>query len=421
MKRSKLAQRAIGDFFPSAGGAKRAKGDDAQPTKENSAPQPAPAPAPSPPRPASPPGPVRRRSRSPVLRLQTRPPQPGSQSPPQQQQPQKQQLQQQQQPAPPAGPAPWDEASQPSGGAAAAGSSGGTTAAAAAAQPAAAPKPSGLDALMSSARRQAGAAKAGHPVALAPREMAAVAERNRAAVREALAESAREGRAPRLADLLVEPSWKEVLAPEFAKPYMPQLQAFLEREWASKTVYPAQESIFRAFNSVPFDQVRVVVLGQDPYFNPGEAMGLSFSVPPGVRVPSSLRNIYKELQTDLGCRVPGHGNLEKWCRQGVLLLNASLTVRAGEANSHAKAGWAGLTAAAVAALSKRRGGVVFLLWGKFAHDRGQVVDTTRHHVLKSAHPSGLSASRGFFGCRHFSQANALLAKEGLPPIDWQIE
>ncbi|KAI8465429.1 MAG: uracil-DNA glycosylase-like protein [Monoraphidium minutum] len=273
---------------------------------------------------------------------------------------------------------------------------------------------------MSAARGRAKAAKAAQAGALAPDEMAAVAARNGAAVRAALAAAAGAGRQPRLDELLVEPSWVEVLGPELSKPYAQGLQGFLEKEWAGGRVYPQQEAIFRAFNSVPFDQVRVVVLGQDPYFNPGEAMGLSFSVPPGVKVPSSLRNIYKELSTDLGCGIPSHGNLEKWCRQGVLLLNASLTVRAGEANSHAKAGWAPLTAAAVAALSQRRSGIVFLLWGKFAQDRGQGIDANRHHILKSPHPSGLSASRGFFGCRHFSKTNELLARVGLPPIDWQI-
>jgi uracil-DNA glycosylase len=247
----------------------------------------------------------------------------------------------------------------------------------------------------------------------------------------------------------------------------------LEREWANATVYPPPESIFRALNSVPLDQVclrvsafvcvcwfglvcchaispvlsscrhakttsspapssktktpnvkvRVVVLGQDPYFNPGEAMGLSFSVPRGVRAPSSLRNIYKELGTDVGATPPRHGDLEKWCRQGVLLLNAALTVRAGAPNSHAKAGWHAFTTAAVAALARRRKGLVFLLWGRFAQDRAAAaaVDASRHHLLKSAHPLGLSASRGFFGCKHFSQANALLQAQGLPPIDWQID
>lgn len=279
------------------------------------------------------------------------------------------------------------------------------------------------------------------PKPLSPAEMAALAQANAQKVQEVIA-AARAGSGggaaaaastapspsphPRLFDLLVEPSWREALKGEFDKPYARRLEAFVHGEWSRNggRVYPPMHQVFRALNSVPLEQCRVVVLGQDPYHGPGQAEGLSFSVPRGVAVPSSLRNIYRELSEDVpGFRPPQHGSLEAWAHQGVLLLNATLTVRGGDANSHAKSsGWLEFTAAVVEALSRRRKGLVFLLWGKFAQDRAAAarVDPKRHHLLKSPHPSGLSAHRGFFGCRHFSAANALLLKEGLPPIDWRL-
>jgi uracil-DNA glycosylase len=178
--------------------------------------------------------------------------------------------------------------------------------------------------------------------------------------------------------------------------------------------------IFNAFNHTPFDKVKVVLLGQDPYHGPGQAHGLCFSVQRGVPPPPSLKNMFKELRDDVGFRIPAHGNLEAWADQGVFLLNATLTVRAGEAGSHQGKGWETFTAAAVRRLSEKREGLVFLLWGRFAHQKEALIDTSRHHVLKAAHPSPLSAHNGFFGCRHFSKANALLEKQGLKPIDWQI-
>uniref|UniRef100_A0A383VXT9 Uracil-DNA glycosylase n=1 Tax=Tetradesmus obliquus TaxID=3088 RepID=A0A383VXT9_TETOB len=299
----------------------------------------------------------------------------------------------------------------------------------AAAGPAAAAPAGALGALMSAARgkaqqqqqqQQQGAGLAGQQQ-LSMQEMQELASRNKAAALAAVQAAAQAGQQPQLKSLLVEPSWLQVLAPEFDKPYAAQLQSFLQQEWAAGTVYPPKECIFAAFNSVPFDQVRVVILGQDPYINQGEAMGLSFSVPRGVRVPPSLANMYKELAADLGCTTPNHGCLEKWTRQGVLLLNACLSVRAKASNSHAGKGWEGVTSAALAALAQRRSGIVFLLWGKFAQDRCAKLDMRRHHVLKSVHPSPLSAHRGFLGCRHFSATNKLLQESGLPAIDWQID
>lgn len=231
------------------------------------------------------------------------------------------------------------------------------------------------------------------------------------------------GGLPRLSELLVENSWRRLLGREFDKPYWTELEAFVRAEWGgSQMVFPPKDCIFRAMNSCPVDKARVVILGQDPYHDLGQAMGLSFSVPQGKQVPSSLRNMYKELRDDLGCPVPSHGNLEKWAQQGVLLLNAVLTVRAHSAASHAKKGWEKFTDAAIQELSGERSGLVFLLWGRYAQEKGKVIDRSRgHHVLTAAHPSGLSASRGFFSCRHFSQANALLQEGGQLPIDWCIE
>ena len=219
----------------------------------------------------------------------------------------------------------------------------------------------------------------------------------------------------------IEESWKEALLDEFSKPYFLQLKEFLKQEkQAGKTIYPAGNLIFNAFASTPFEKVRVVLIGQDPYHGAGQACGLSFSVPNGVRVPPSLVNIYKELASDIeGFQIPKHGNLEKWAAQGVLLLNATLTVEATKAGSHQKKGWEVFTDAVIDRLNAQKEGLVFLLWGRYAQDKGAKIDTTRHHVLKAAHPSPL-AGNAFSGSKHFSQTNAILAQKGVPIIDWQV-
>ncbi|VFQ70818.1 unnamed protein product [Cuscuta campestris] len=226
----------------------------------------------------------------------------------------------------------------------------------------------------------------------------------------------------KLKELLVEESWLQALPGEFEKPYAKNLCKFVESEICSAGVpiYPPQHLLFNALNTTSIDKVKAVIIGQDPYHGPGQAMGLSFSVPEGVKVPSSLVNIYKELKQDLGCSIPSHGNLEKWAIQGVLLLNAVLTVRHHQANSHANKGWEQFTDDVIRAISQKKKGVVFLLWGNYAQAKGRLIDETKHHVLKSAHPSGLSANRGFFGCRHFSKTNKLMEEMGKPPIDWQL-
>ncbi|XP_047958597.1 uracil-DNA glycosylase, mitochondrial isoform X3 [Salvia hispanica] len=226
----------------------------------------------------------------------------------------------------------------------------------------------------------------------------------------------------KLEELLVEETWSEVLSGELQKPYARKLCEFVEAEifHGSTPIYPPQHLIFNALNTTPFDSVKAVIIGQDPYHGPGQAMGLSFSVPEGIKVPSSLQNIYKELQKDMGCTIPSNGNLEKWAVQGVLLLNAVLTVRQHQANSHAKKGWEQFTDAIIGAISQKRSGVVFLLWGNYAQAKSRLIDESKHYILKSAHPSGLSANRGFFGCRHFSRTNQLLEKLGVSPIDWQL-
>ena len=217
----------------------------------------------------------------------------------------------------------------------------------------------------------------------------------------------------------IDPSWYAVLKPQFEAPYFAQLKEFLVAERQQCTCYPPGSKIFNAFDSTPFDRVRVVVLGQDPYHEPGQAMGLCFSVPQGIAVPPSLVNIIKEINDDLGTSIPTTcGDLTGWAEQGVLLLNATLTVRAHQAGSHQHHGWEQFTDAAIQALSQRRSGLVFLLWGSYAIAKRKLIDSQRHHVLTAPHPSPLSAYRGFFGCRHFSQANALLVQQGLPPIDW---
>ncbi len=219
----------------------------------------------------------------------------------------------------------------------------------------------------------------------------------------------------------IEESWKEILKDEFSKPYFQQIATFIKAEKAlGKTIYPPGSLIFNAFYKTPFDKVKVVILGQDPYHNKGQAHGLSFSVPKGVNKPPSLVNIFLELKNDLGIIPAIHGNLEKWAEQGVLLLNATLTVRANEPGSHSKIGWIDFTNEVIKKISDEKDGVVFLLWGKFAQDKQILIDETRHHVLKAAHPSPFSAEKGFFGCRHFSKTNELLMKHANEPVDWKL-
>ena len=218
----------------------------------------------------------------------------------------------------------------------------------------------------------------------------------------------------------IEESWKEALAGEFEKDYFLELVSELHREKAAGTViYPPGPLIFNAFDKTPLPSLKVVILGQDPYHNPGEAMGLSFSVPDGVRIPPSLRNIFKEIESDLGIRMSGSSNLEPWARQGVLLLNSILTVRAGAAASHRSLGWVYFTVAVLRCISERCEGIVFLLWGRYARSKAVLIDSSRHHVLEAAHPSPL-AGGAFFGCRHFSRTNELLIAEGRSPIDWKL-
>ncbi|HBX35792.1 MAG TPA: uracil-DNA glycosylase [Pseudohongiella sp.] len=222
-------------------------------------------------------------------------------------------------------------------------------------------------------------------------------------------------------DIQLEPSWKAELADEFGKPYMQSLRQFLLQEkQQGQQIFPPGNQIFNALNTTPFEKVRVVILGQDPYHGPGQAHGLCFSVQQGVAVPPSLQNIYKELHADLGLPVPSHGNLMQWAQQGVLLLNAVLTVRAGQANSHQGKGWEGFTDRIVELLNERREHLVFMLWGSYAQRKGAMIDRKRHLVLTSPHPSPLSAHRGFLGNRHFSKANQYLQQQQLASIDWQI-
>jgi uracil-DNA glycosylase len=216
----------------------------------------------------------------------------------------------------------------------------------------------------------------------------------------------------------IEPGWKSRLEGEFEQPYFRQLTEFVKAEYQAQRVFPPGSQIFRAFDACPFDKVQVVILGQDPYHGPGQAHGLCFSVPEGVPFPPSLVNIYQEIRNDLGIRPPTSGNLERWANQGVLLLNATLTVRAHTAGSHQGKGWEQFTDAAIRQLSDGREGLVFMLWGSYAQKKGQVIDRTKHLVLEAPHPSPLSAHRGFLGCRHFSQANAYLKERGGEGIAW---
>ncbi len=226
---------------------------------------------------------------------------------------------------------------------------------------------------------------------------------------------------PTTSSIDLHPSWLHYLKPEFDKSYMQQLKQFLLQEKQSgKVIYPKGKDIFNAFNSTAFDDVKVVILGQDPYHGPDQAHGLCFSVKQGVRTPPSLVNIFKEIQRDLGLKVPQHGCLQSWAEQGVLLLNATLTVQQGNAGSHQGKGWETFTDVAIQHLNEQRAGIVFLLWGSYAQKKGQFIDTSKHLVLKSPHPSPLSAHRGFLGNGHFSQVNHYLAQRGLPLINWEI-
>lgn len=223
-------------------------------------------------------------------------------------------------------------------------------------------------------------------------------------------------------DVKIEEGWKNVLQSEFSKPYFQNAVAFIKAERAQgKTVYPPGPLIFNAFDKTPFNTVKLVLLGQDPYHGYGQAHGLSFSVPDGIRPPPSLINIFKELHSDIGMPIPKTGNLTKWATQGVLLLNSVLTVRANEAASHAKIGWMEFTDAVIHKISEEKEGVVFLLWGRFAQEKQGLIDQTRHHVLKAAHPSPFSVEKGFFGCKHFSKANDYLVNQGQTPINWNLD
>jgi uracil-DNA glycosylase len=216
----------------------------------------------------------------------------------------------------------------------------------------------------------------------------------------------------------IEESWKQQLASEFEKDYFVRLTEFVRQEYAQGTVYPPGRLIFNAFDLCPFDKVKVVIIGQDPYHGPGQAHGLCFSVNDGVPFPPSLVNIFKEIESDLGTPVPSTGNLTRWAEQGVLLLNATLTVEAHKAGSHQGKGWEELTDAAIQALNRQREHIVFMLWGSYAQRKGQYIDRKRHLVLTAVHPSPLSAYRGFIGCGHFSQANNYLLQHGEAPINW---
>jgi len=222
-------------------------------------------------------------------------------------------------------------------------------------------------------------------------------------------------------DVKIDESWKTVLKGEFSKPYFLEAVTFLKTEKAlGKTIYPPGSLIFNAFNSTPFDRVKVVLLGQDPYHGAGQAHGLSFSVPQGVRPPPSLINIFKELKSDTGVPIPTHGNLSAWASEGVLLLNACLTVRDNEPLSHSKIGWIPFTDSVISRISTDKKNVVFLLWGKFAQEKQALIDETKHLVLKAAHPSPFSANNGFLGCRHFSKTNEYLSRNRIDPVNWAL-
>ena len=221
-------------------------------------------------------------------------------------------------------------------------------------------------------------------------------------------------------DVKIEPQWKEKLSGEFDKEYFANLVKFLHAEKAAgKTIYPPGGLIFNAFALTPFDKVKVVILGQDPYHGPNQAHGLSFSVPDSITPPPSLKNIYKEIKTDLGIKLNKNGNLENWAKQGVFLLNAVLTVRAGEPTSHSRIGWTEFTDAVIKCISDNTQGVVFMLWGNFARSKKDLIDSSKHYILEAAHPSPLARGASF-GCRHFSKCNAILGRLGKTPIDWSL-
>ena len=224
-----------------------------------------------------------------------------------------------------------------------------------------------------------------------------------------------------MVDVKIEPSWKELLKDEFEKPYFSELIQFVKNEYKTTKIYPPGKLIFNAFDHCPAEQTKVVILGQDPYHGPGQAHGLCFSVPEGIEQPPSLQNIFKEINNDLGKPVPTSGNLERWAEQGVLLLNATLTVRAHQAGSHQGKGWEQFTDAVIQAVNAQERPIVYMLWGRPAQSKIPMLTNPKHLVLKAPHPSPLSAYRGFFGCKHFSKANSFLEEHGIAPIDWQIE
>ncbi len=219
-----------------------------------------------------------------------------------------------------------------------------------------------------------------------------------------------------------DPIWQEILNDELSKPYIKELKSFLlNHEQKGFSIFPQKNEIFNAFNFTPFNAIKVVILGQDPYHGKDQAHGLSFSVRKGIKVPPSLKNIYKELSTDIeNFKIPNHGDLTYWAKQGVLLLNATLTVSANQAGSHQNMGWERFTDQVISEISAKKSGIIFLLWGKFAQQKQNLIDTAKHHVLKAAHPSPFSAYNGFFGSKHFSKTNDILKKQGLKPINWQI-
>ena len=218
----------------------------------------------------------------------------------------------------------------------------------------------------------------------------------------------------------IEESWRRILSEEFEADYFKGLREFLKEEVKKNTIYPPGQLIFSAFNHTPFNRVKVVILGQDPYHGPGQAHGLCFSVSDGIPQPPSLVNIFKEINRDLGFPIPSSGNLIPWAEQGILLVNAILTVRANMAGSHQNKGWERFTDAVIKSLSEKRRDIIFLLWGNYAQAKEDLIDTSRHHIMKAAHPSPLSASRGFFGCSHFSRTNQILVDLGLKEIDWKL-
>ena len=221
-----------------------------------------------------------------------------------------------------------------------------------------------------------------------------------------------------MADVRIANDWKEILNVEFSKPYFEELVKFVKEEYASREIFPKGSNIFRAFDKCPLDKLKVVIIGQDPYHGPGQANGLCFSVGEGMPFPPSLQNIFKEVQSDIGTPIPESGELDRWAEQGVLMLNAVLTVRAHEAASHAGRGWEHFTDAVVRAIAERKEGVVYMLWGSYAQKKGAIADPRRNLILRAVHPSPLSAYRGFFGCKHFSQANDYLRSIGKEPIIW---